>query len=414
VRSSGEGILDAVDSTQPNILLVTSSLDIGGTELQLTALASELKRRGQRVAVFSLADGPLTKTLKSQGVPTIVALARLGRGRGFATRLLFTAISAAKLLGVLISRRPTVVHFFLPEAYLVGAPLTAFVRTPVRVMSRRSRNVYQQHYPRLVMQIERRLHRLMTAILGNSNSVVLQLHNCEGVAADRLGLIYNGLDMSRFETGAERISVREATRAALNLSPTVLMLVMVANLIAYKGHLDLLEALATISGRLPHGWRLVLVGRDEGIEVGLRARARALAIDENVIFVGSRSDVSKILMAGDIGILCSHQEGFSNAVLEGMGAGLPMVVTDVGGNTEAVVDGESGLVVPPHNPRRLAEAILRLADDATLRSTLGLAARGRVATCFSLQQCVANYDALYRLLLRGGVPGDLPQLRGAL
>jgi len=253
----------------------------------------------------------------------------------------------------------------------------------------------------------------MTAILGNSKSVVRQLHSCEGVDIGRLGLIYNGLDTTQFATVSDRASVRASTRAALDLSPEALVIVMVANLFAYKGHLDLLEALAASSERLPVGWRLLLVGRDEGVGDQLRARARSLAIDGNVLFMGTRSDTPKILMASDIGVLCSHQEGFSNAVLEGMAAGLPMVVTAVGGNPEAVIDGESGFVVPAHDPPRLTNAILRLADDAELRAKLGGAARARVAANFSLEQCLENYDALYRLLLAGGNLKDLPQIRMA-
>jgi glycosyltransferase involved in cell wall biosynthesis len=97
-------------------------------------------------------------------------------------------------------------------------------------------------------------------------------------------------------------------------------------------------------------------------------------------------------------LLCSHQEGFSNAVLESMAAGLPAIVTDVGGNAEAVVDGETGLVVPPHAPARLAEAIVRLANDPALCAELGAAARQRVAKHFSFKQCVSHYDGLYRML----------------
>jgi glycosyltransferase involved in cell wall biosynthesis len=97
-----------------------------------------------------------------------------------------------------------------------------------------------------------------------------------------------------------------------------------------------------------------------------------------------------------------------------MAAGLPMVVTAVGGNPEAVIDGETGIVVPPNNPPRLADGILRLVVDPDLRARFGDAGRVRVAANFSINQCVANYDALYRMLLAGGVSCDLPQIRVAL
>ena len=204
----------------------------------------------------------------------------------------------------------------------------------------------------------------MTAILGNSRSVVRELSEMEGVPARRLGLIYNGIDVARFTDAGSRA----ATRAALGLGPQTLTLVIVGNLIPYKGHGDLLAALGQAAPRLPPDWRLLIVGRDEGIASSLQAQAAELGIGQKVCFLDTRNDVPEILNACDIGVLCSHQEGFSNAVLEGMASGLPMIVTDVGGNAEAVLDGECGIVVPPHDPARLADAIVRLANDPSLRA----------------------------------------------
>jgi glycosyltransferase involved in cell wall biosynthesis len=271
-------------------------------------LAAELNRRGYRVMVFSLATGPLRGALNAEGVPTLVARARLRRSRRL---LIFNLpLAATQLFALLIRRRPAVVHFFLPEAYLLGAPLAAVARIPIRVMSRRSLNVYQQSNPGVVAWIERALHRTMTVILGNSRSVVRQLLEIEGVNPSRLGLIYNGVDAARFATGFRRGAIRASTRCAFNLPSQALVVVMVANLIVYKGHLDLLEALHLISRHLPAGWRLLLVGHDESIGDKLRAHAHALAIDDHVVFLGSRVDVPEILIASDIGIYARIRKDF--------------------------------------------------------------------------------------------------------
>jgi glycosyltransferase involved in cell wall biosynthesis len=90
----------------------------------------------------------------------------------------------------------------------------------------------------------------------------------------------------------------------------------------------------------------------------------------------------------------SHQEGFSNSVLEGMAAGLPMIVTDVGGNSEAVIDGDCGLVVPSGNPSRLAHAIMTLMNDREMSIAYGRAARARVDQVFSMDKCVYEYQQL--------------------
>jgi len=138
---------------------------------------------------------------------------------------------------------------------------------------------------------------------------------------------------------------------------------------------------------------------------------KTLGIGRNVRFLDSRNDIPDILNACDIGVLCSHQEGFSNAVLEGMASGLPMIVTDVGGNAEAVLDGECGIVVPPRDPARLAGAIVQLAVDPSLRARLGGAARRRTSEHFALDRAIAAYDALYRALQSGIAPGDVREVR---
>ena len=106
--------------------------------------------------------------------------------------------------------------------------------------------------------------------------------------------------------------------------------------------------------------------------------------------------LTALLEAADFGVLPSRaNEGFSNAILELMRAGLPMIVTDIGGNAEAVVDGETGFVVPAADPAALAAALLRLAQDPALRRKLGEAGRERLAKHFTLADCVAKYRALY-------------------
>lgn len=377
------------------ILFVISQLDVGGTERHLAMLAPALVRRGWPVTVFSLkGDGPLRSVLESAGVDVVGATSRSG-DTGHSGRI-GVLLSAARALWRELRRRPAIVHFFLPEAYLVGAPLAALARVPARVMSRRSLNAYQASYP-FVGAVEKVLHRTMSAVLGNSRSVMRELTAQEGVPARKAVLIYNGVDLSRFA----QPETRTVARAALGLAPDSLVLTIVANLIPYKGHSDLLEALSRAKGQLPSHWRLLLIGRDDGIGAMLRQQVTALGLEGHVEFLGSRGDVPRLLAAADIGLLCSHQEGFSNALLEGMAAGLPMIATDVGGNGEAIADGMSGLLVPARQPDALSSAILRLADDPALRGRLGQAARERVLRDFSLEACIDRYEALYRALIAG-------------
>ena len=242
----------------------------------------------------------------------------------------------------------------------------------------------------------------MTAILGNSQRVVQELIAEGGCPPSRVALIYNGIDASAFATERPPIEARKDARP--------LVLITVANLIPYKGHSDLVAALGELDRSLPRPWSLVCVGRDDGIGARLKQQARAFGIEQNVKLLGARADIAALLAAADIGILASHEEGFANSILEGMAAGLPMVVTDVGGNAEAVIDGLTGLVVPPRDPSALGAAILKLALDGDLRRTMGDAGRERVEKYFSIDRCVANYARLYAGLSKGKCPADIAGL----
>jgi glycosyltransferase involved in cell wall biosynthesis len=388
------------------VMFVCSALNVGGTERQLAMVASALCRLGWHISVYSMAGtGPLQAEFERAGVKII--LPPMGRpavaGSGI-KRILALTVAVPHLLVAMLRRRPAIVHFMLPEAYLVGAPLAKAARIPVKLMSRRSLNLYQRNA--FIRNFERVLHRSMNTILGNSRSVIGELKS-EGIPPSRLGLIYNGIDLGEFADTDARLSQRKL----FGFGPNTLVMCMVANLIAYKGHSDLIAALGHAAKKIPADWHLLLAGRDDGIGAQLREQAERLGISKNVSFLGPRTDVPALLAASDVSILCSHQEGFANAILEGMAAGLPMIVTDVGGNSEAVIDGVTGLVVPPNDPERLAEAIVQLACDPAIRNAFGSAGRRRVNEQFGIDRCVAIYDQLYRKLLAGGAPHDIPELR---
>lgn len=374
-------------------------LQVGGTEKHLAAVLPALARRGKNVSVCALLDdGPLRSTLEAGGVRVFGPLVGSSRNRNVADKAIRGALIVLRLFVLLRRRKPTIVHFFLPFSYLVGAPVAMVAGISYKVMSRRSLNNYQRGHS-ISAFIERRLHSKMDAVLANSISVLRQLRKLEFVPAGRLALIYNGID---FSSCCPNVKEREKVRSELGLENDALVLIVVANLIPYKGHADLIDALHLSAARLPSGWRLLVAGRDDVHGVELRSRVVERGLQSNVIFLGARSDIAGLLQASDIGINCSHEEGFSNAVLEGMAAGLAMIVTDVGGNTEAVIDGESGLVAPAKEPVELARLILRLAEDPELRSRLGHAARKRIVEHFTLSRCVANYEMLYSELLKSG------------
>lgn len=385
----------------PEVLYIIGPLQIGGTERHVLSVAPGLQRLGWRTSVYSLAGhGPLYEEFFAAGIDVIMPPVKRIAPMSLATRIVRLATTAANLFRTLKARRPAIVHYMLPVAYQTGAPIAVLARSPVQVMSRRCLNDYQSERS-FVRPLEHWLHGRMTAILGNSQRIVSQLRD-EGIAAPRLGLIYNGVDASQFSTAGNRLAIR----ARLGLAPSTLALMSVANLIPAKGHGDLVAALKLARPHMTSDWHLLLAGQDYDLEQRLRVQAEEAGILRQISFLGARKDIPDLLGASDIAVLASHEEGFSNAILEKMATGLPVIATDVGGNREAVVHGETGLIVPARDPACLAQAIAQLAGDAALRAAMGVAARSRVEAHFSLERCVDAYDRLYRTLLGGGSLAD--------
>lgn len=378
---------DVIDDQQPGmprILFVTKKLVMGGAERHLAQLLPALLSRGFPVELFVLErGGELETELEKAGVTISGLPCRSGR-------LMHLLTAALELYRRIRQTRPDILHFFLPEPYLVGAAVAALAGHCTSIMSRRSLAHYQRNHP-WFGRIERLLHRRMTALLGNSQAVVDELI-AEGADRRKTGLIHNGVNLpATADEGA-----RAVQRAALNILDKAFVMAIVANLFHYKGHADLFDALGKIASQLPQPWRLVVIGRDEGEGPALRAQAERLRIADNILWLGERRDVEAILPVADVALLVSHQEGFSNALIEAMGQGLPVIATAVGGNLDAVVDGESGLLVPPKEPAALGAAIVALASDNVKRTAMGRAARERTLAMFSQDACIARYDRLYR------------------
>lgn len=368
------------------ILIVIGALDVGGAETHLAQVLPRLVADGFEIAVHTLTGrGALAAPLEAAGVrvvapPGTEAGAKAG---GFVGRGLRALRAGLSLAGFMRSWRPDVVHFFLPESYLVGGPIALLASNAKRVMSRRSLNNYQTKHP-LLAKLERVLHKRMDAVLGNSAAVTAQLID-EGAPPDRVHLIRNGIDLARF-----------ANPQPVPRPADKVIIACVANLIPYKGHADLIDALAQIP-REP-AWELWCVGRDDGIGASLKARADASGIGDRVKFLGARDDVPDLLAAADLAVLASHEEGFPNAVLEAMAARRAVIGTRAGGIPEAIEEGKTGLIVPPRDPAALGAALARLIADATLRSKMGEAAHARVEAAFSLDACAKAYVAFYRAI----------------
>lgn len=370
--------------SRPRILFITTCLDVGGTERHLLWLLPELSAAGYEVSLFVLkSGGALTGEFRDAGVP-------LYEPTRTEYKLIRLISAGYTLMRHLVSNRYDIVHCYLPAAYIVGSLCALVTTRAVRVMSRRSLNLYQNDKP-LLRRVERALHPLMRRIVGNSEAVLSNLRD-EEVDESQLVLIHNGVAIPAELT----IEERQAIRLEQGLPENALVLVNVANLFSYKGHAEMLDALAIAAIDLPVDWQILFVGRDAGMGAELKARSKTLGLIDHVRWLGEHANPTPLLQVADIVMQCSYEEGFSNAVLEAMAAGKPAIVTATGGNTEAVIDGETGLLVPVGGTAVTAEAIKTLASSADFRSQLGTSARERAIECFSQEHCLEGYLELYK------------------
>ena len=223
--------------------------------------------------------------------------------------------------------------------------------------------------------------------------------------------ICNGVDIERFAPPADRASARRALaatdpRGRTVLEPDAFVVGAVGRLAAVKNPGLLVEAFAAARIRnaaFAERARLVLVG-DGPLEAETRAQVTRLGLAEVTWMPGARSDVPQCLQALDLLCLPSLAEGISNAILEAMACGLPVLATDVGGNRELVSQDETGWLLPSGDREALAQLLLRCFEDPARTRAAGAAARARAVTQFSLQTMVDQYHKVYAAqLARAGI-----------
>lgn len=368
------------------IAYLIGTLAVGGAEQHLVQAATHLSREEFDVRVWCLSEGgPLEHVLAAHSIPV-----RKFGFKGLRPRkVLETVYQLYCMYRVLRDEKVDILHCYLYWANVVGALLGRFAGVPVRITSRRSLGYFKDrgwYY----QPLENLANRFTHVITVNSRGVLEDVLRRERVNPNRLRLIYNGVDLSRFA------NIRPASlRNEIGAASTQKLVGCVANLIYYKGHLDLIEAFATVASKVPEAV-LVLVGRDGGMWSAIRRSIEQRGLVRHVHWLGPREDIPAVLAALDVVVLPSHEEGFSNAVLEAMAGAKPIVVTAVGGNPEAIVDRLHGRVVAPRDPGALAQAICELLTRPDLAQQYGISARRRAEAEFSLERMIVNMENMYR------------------
>lgn len=211
------------------------------------------------------------------------------------------------------------------------------------------------------------------------------------VAADRIRVIYNGVDTDKFAPNPE---LRRRVRDALGIGEDVLTLGTVGRLVGIKDHSTLLRAAKTLVNR-GINVRVLLAGSGPERQQLEQLVAASVELFGRVSFLGSREDVAEVFQAMDVFVLPSICEGFSNTLLEAMASGVATIATRVGGNAEVVEEGRSGWLFPAGDDVKLAGLLEKLALQTALRRELGAAGRYRAVSCFALKRMMDDYHNLY-------------------
>ena len=357
---------------QPRVLIVTDSLSNGGMERQLTLLAKALSTTWA-VRVASLADGVYAAVLREAGIEVDVL------PREF--RLDFRP--AIPLGRIIRNWRPAVVH------------TCGWLSVAASLLPCRTANIPIVDASIQDGAVPARRGRLMQVMPARADVVIANSQaglDAYGVDPRRGVVVYNGFDPERWDScvvgrGAEQ--------------PTTV--VMTARMHQHKDYRCLLDAARVLSSEDPGGWRFLAVGSGAN-RSALMSDYRDLVEAGAVLFPEAGAEVLSFVCEARIGVLLTnaavHAEGIPNSIMEYMACGLPVVCTDSGGNRELVIDGETGLFVPPGDVDAVVRQLRLLREDPAMASKMGRAGRERIASVFTIDALVSGTIAAYDVAMK--------------
>ena len=373
--------------TTARILNVVPTLMCGGTENQFMALARSLDRTRFDVEFACLRRwGGYVEELEQRNIPLTEYPVPTFRS--------VTALAQqARLARHIVRRDIQIVHAYNFYGNVFATPPARLV-APVTIASIRDRAPY---LTAMQKRVQRYACQFADCLLVNADAVRDWLI-AEGYDASKISVIRNGVDLSRFDNAPPR----EQLRRELGLPDDTPLVGVISRLTRLKGLEPFLEAAAMVKTRVPRA-RFLIVGETSPMDRGylgeLQQYAERCGVANDVIFTGIRRDVPAVLSSLNVSVMPSLNEALSNVVLESMAAGAPTVATCVGGTPEAIVDGVTGVLVPPADPSALANGIVHLLDDTKLAAHLGFAARARIVDHFSVKRMVRSTEDLYVELL---------------
>ncbi len=370
-------------SPKITIVQLLHSMTVGGAEVLAAGLARRLGDRYRFVFVCLDSVGELGEQLRDEGFPLVV----LHRGTGID----WTCSRALK--EELKSQEATIVHAHQYTPF--------FYALTTGILGRRPPILFTEHgrfFPDLPNRkhaiFNRLLMRKNDRIVGVGEAVRKALVDNEGIPENRTQVIYNGIDVTKFES--TDASARSTIRNELAIGENDFVVSLVGRLNDLKDHSTAIRTARRVAEQLPN-FRMLFVGEGEE-RTKIESEIRDAQLEKTITLLGTRHDIPEILQASDVCFLSSLSEGIPLTLIEGMAAGLPVVATDVGGNSEVVIQNETGYLAPSGDDEALAGYLITLGNDPALRRQLGAAGRQRAHQHFSEIENHRRYQELYDVM----------------
>ncbi len=310
----------------------------------------------------------------------------------FATRSKFDLLAIIKLINLIREKNIDIVHAQQPRLDFLGSIAAKLAGVPVVI----TRHLSMARFPinRFKRQIYQLFDSLVTARLADkiitvSKEIASDLIKTQRVSPNKIKVIYNGIDPGKFSRQTDE---KRSIRKEFKLGKCQLVGI-IARINIQKSHQYFLEAVSYIVKIMPQV-KFLIVG-DGPLKADMEKLAKKLGIDSWVIFTGYRTDISQIISELDIIVLSSLTEGLPVVFLEAMAMSKPVVSFNVGGVSELVIDGQTGILVPLKDSSGLAKAIIKLLKNKEEATGMGMAGWKRLDEKFSLEQMVRGYEEVY-------------------
>jgi len=366
------------------VTYIIDSLRRHGTQRFLVHLTRGLRQLGYQQHVIELSGG-VDPDVEEALIKAGAEVSHIGK-----TSLLLAGVGWFRLVAILGRSKPDVVITFLPVADTLGRPAARLAGIPVLLSSIRARDLAKPRWQRIW---DRRTVHWARKVIFNSAHVVDYGKKEEGIRDEQVVVIPNGVE----DLQAMALPYRETTRAKLGLDSDTIVLGAVGRLQAQKNQALLLRACAGVRAA-SRSWKLLVVG-DGPDKTKLQHLASELGLGSQVMWLGARADVERLLAAMDVFVHTADFEGMPNALMEAMAMGLPVIASEVDGARELIRDGTDGYLVPPGDARTFSDRIAAVIDDPDLARRFGENAHRSILGSFGLPKMVQAYDVLLKELV---------------